>query len=1084
MERWATVKRLHQAALEREASERAAFLDDACAGDDTLRREVDSLLAHEPAAAAFLETSAVEITARGLRGELDTPVVARTLGHFQVESLLGAGGMGEVYLAHDARLDRAVALKILPRDLLFDADRLQRFLCEAKAASALNHPNVATIHDIGESDGVSFIVMEYVEGQTLAEQMTGQPLSVSEIVDIASQVADALEAAHAKGITHRDIKPANLMRTPRGQVKVLDFGIAKTRRAEEAGPTGVFGTGSQTAAGLVVGSLPYMSPEQLLGREVDHRSDIFSLGVTLYELATGRHPFAGATATETTDRILHASPGRIARLNAAIPSELEHIASKCLEKDRERRYPSAGDLLQDLRLLKQQTDAIASAGQHLDTPRHNLPAQLTSFVGRRREIEEITHLLATTRLLTLSGSGGCGKTRLALQAATELVGRFRDGVWLVDLSPLSEPDLVTSSLAAVLNVQEGSQRSLSEVLSGFVRTRRLLIILDNCEHLISACAHLAETLLKAGADICILATSRESLGLAGERVWRVPSLSAPSSTGTGAESIAEFEAVTLFVDRATAVAPSFAISDENAPVIAEICRRLDGIPLAIELAAARLNMLSVDQINERLNDRFRLLTGGSRTALARQRTLEATVDWSYDLLSPTERRLLCRLSVFAGGWTLEAAEAVCGGDGIGKQTMLDLLSHLVDKSLVIAEENQRRYRLLETVRQYGRERLLRSRQVERIRDRHFAFFLELVRRAEPHLQSHDQVDWLNHLQLEYDNLRPALEWSATAPKRQHDGLELAAALLWFWMKRGLFAEGRQWLERALALETHPSPALRIKALVTLAHMAYFSGDYPDALTVLDELLALGRDTGDRYGISWALAFRSVHLIDAGRFDEAERLASEARSIAAEGGERWVEALALMFQALTAQYSNHYDRANHLYDQLLERARATGDKLLISNVLGNLASLRVMQGNYRDAKAVGAEAIKYSEALSDHRGLAWSLEPIAAAAAAEGEARRAARLWGASDHLLEHVGSPLTPALQSFRTTYFSHARELLGEDAFQEALSEGRMMSLKQAVHYALAAIGTPDVFANSRPYGPLSDRQAPPPGRSRTRDE
>ena len=389
MEQWATVKQIHQAALDRAASERHVFLDEICAGDETLRREVQSLLAYEEEAESFMETPALEVTASVWSEEEDETLVGRVLSHYHIVSFLGAGGMGEVYLAQDPRLDRTVALKILPADLASDPDRMQRFAREAKAASALNHPNVAIIHDVGESDGIRFIVMEHVEGQTLATKIAGRALAVGDVIDIALQVADALDAAHSKGITHRDIKPANLMLTPRGQVKVLDFGIAKMMRSEEAPITGESRTDGQTAVGSVIGSAAHMSPEQIEGREVDCRSDLFSLGVALYEMATGRLPFTGATRAETIDRILHAPPEWITIMNHDIPFELERITLRCLEKTRERRYQSARDLLTDLRELRRQTDtAIAAARSTIANDPESRdaarPLEASELVGRGR----------------------------------------------------------------------------------------------------------------------------------------------------------------------------------------------------------------------------------------------------------------------------------------------------------------------------------------------------------------------------------------------------------------------------------------------------------------------------------------------------------------------------------------------------------------------------------------------------------------------------------------------------------------------------------------------------------------------------
>ena len=359
MDHWTTVKRIHQSALDVDPSKRAAFVDESCGGDEALRREVHSLLTYATDAETFLERPAADITTGPSSEPHETRLFGRTVSHYQVLSLLGAGGMGEVYLARDSRLDRTVALKILPGELAADPERMQRFAREAKAASALNHPNVATIYDVGESDGIRFIVMEHVEGETIAGRI-GRPMGPSEVVDIAVQAADALDVAHAKGITHRDIKPANLMLTHRGHVKVLDFGVAKVNRSEEVRPTGDWTVEPVTAVGSVVGSGPYMSPEQVVGGDVDPRSDVFSLGVVIYQMATGQLPFSGSTRAELTDHILHAAPEPMMQLNPALPPELERVTLKCLEKRRDDRYQSARELLTDLWPLKRQLDANAA----------------------------------------------------------------------------------------------------------------------------------------------------------------------------------------------------------------------------------------------------------------------------------------------------------------------------------------------------------------------------------------------------------------------------------------------------------------------------------------------------------------------------------------------------------------------------------------------------------------------------------------------------------------------------------------------------------------------------------------------------
>jgi non-specific serine/threonine protein kinase len=696
--------------------------------------------------------------------------------------------------------------------------------------------------------------------------------------------------------------------------------------------------------------------------------------------------------------------------------------------------------------------AIESPGAAPPT-RHNLPEPVTSFIGREREMAEVTRRLSSTRLVTLTGAGGCGKTRLALEVARPLLDEFLDGIWLIDLAPLGDPSLVAQSVASVLEVRQAANRSLVQSLAEQMRHRRTLLLLDNCEHVIGATAGLAAALLRAAAGVKILATSREALGIDGETTWRVPSLTVPDAQGQIATAdLLHYEAVRLLTDRASATGTTFAVTRDNAATIADVCRRLDGIPLAIELAAARLKVLSIEQIQARLDDRFRLLTRTDRT-IGRQRTLEATVDWSYNLLSDAEGRLLRRLSAFAGGWTLDAAEHVGAGDGVERADVLDLMSRLVDKSLVIvgAElDGPRRYRFLETVRDYARVRLQQSGDAAAVRARHFRYFLDLARRAEPELMMGDQLRWLDCLEIEHDNLRAALEWRLASDDPDAESLELAAMLHWFWLKRAYLTEGQCFLERALALDARSTSPRRPQAQMALGSIAFLQGDFTRAERLLEDSATLADAAGQPWLVAITRGLQTMAAMERGDRGAAARFAAASRDAARSAGAPWLESFWLTFQAYEAMQAGEIDRAGELHERLLAMSRAQGDLWGLGFVIFDLALLRVVQQRHAEARALCAEGIALGRQFGDRRAIAWCLGVLAGADAAEGQSLRATRLRGAMEGLLDSIGSEVQPSYHAWiGDRLFGAVQEQLGDDSYQRELAAGRSMSLSQAIEYA-----------------------------------
>jgi non-specific serine/threonine protein kinase len=691
---------------------------------------------------------------------------------------------------------------------------------------------------------------------------------------------------------------------------------------------------------------------------------------------------------------------------------------------------------------------------------HNLPASLTSFVGRERDLATIQDLLGKARLLTLTGAGGVGKTRLALQAARSLLDRYPDGVWLVDLAPLADPSLIPLTVATALDLRERPVEPVVATLLTFLENRQVLLLLDNCEHLIQACANLVAALLRSCGLVRILATSREPLGIAGEATWRVPSLSlvdprliTQGNTDTVA-AVREAESVQLFVDRARLGAPGFELTRDNAVAVAQICQHLDGIPLAIELAAARVRALPVALLSRRLDDRFRLLREGNRAALPRQRTLRATIDWSYDLLAEPEQILFRRLAVFARGWDLEAAESVCGGEEAGTAVdVVDLLTRLVDKSLVVLDESvgHARYHYLETIQQYAAERLDEAGEAPRFRRRHCRFYLNLAERAELELYRADQRAWMDRLHLEQDNLRAALrECLATDPAA---GLRLAGALQRFWLDRGDLGEARSLLEKLLARAPEQEPS-RGRALLTFGIVVTAHGDQATSQSSIERGLAILRSNGEEWHIAHALVWLGRVVGLGGSYARAREYLYEGLTLARSSGEPTNVIFALAYLGELDEQEGLLETAKALYLESLDVSRNAGNLRGWDFALLRLGAVARMQGDLTRAHKYLGECLALAWRIGHGWGIRNLLNEYAWLAEVEGHHRRSARLLGAMARAQEAAGV-LAGWVGATDGAMRDRVRERLGENAFAAAWAEGQAMTLEQTVAYALGGRNT-----------------------------
>ena len=1016
-------------------------------------------------------------------------------GRYELRDRIGAGGMATVWRGFDRRLGREVAVKVLSEPLAHDERFRQRFEREARHIAALTHPNIVVVHDSGMDGDRLFIVMELVRGKTLRDMLADSSrLRAPFVASLASDILKGLGHAHDAGILHRDIKPANILITDSGVSKLADFGIAIA--TEE--------TFEFTNSGAIMATIPYASPEQLAGRLLGPQSDLYSLGCVLYECLSGRLPFRAELAALNLGEEFY-TPASLRELVPETPVALSDTIERALEKDPEKRPATA----------KKMASAIGGGplppqSPHGDGLSHNIPSQLTSFIGRERELAEVGALISEYRLVTLTGTGGTGKTRLALRVAAEQIDGIRE-VWLVDLAPLSDPEVVAGAVASVIGALEEPGRPLSETIVDVLRQRDMLLVLDNCEHLIDSCAKLADAVLRSCPNVNLLATSREQLGVGGERVFRVPSMTLPPevSADVTIDELLKAEAVRLFAERARSHRPDFHLSMDNAAAVVSICRQLDGGPLAIELATARLRSMAITDIETRLDQRFRLLTSGSRTALPRQRTLGALIDWSFELLDDLERTVLCRLSVFVGGWDLDSAEAVCSGEDLEVFKVADLIGSLVDKNLVQTDPTAfgLRYRLLETIRQYASERLTARGKDEQdaVHAAHARSYLAMAERAAPELRGPDVATWLELLDVEHDNLRAAIDHLLADPDEGEGALRFVNALHLFWRHRhtseGLeevlaalnhpgaleptelraaalcewgtdnYRERRPFLEEGLKIAQQlGNPELTVELLNNLAWSAYQDGDPEAFYDLSDKAVALARTLGSMDLLGRALERKATatryhvpRCRTRPNLEEARTLFKEALTCLRASGDRISEERALCNLGALELTEGNLDEAHDLYEAALTIALDIRDVYTLGAILGNKALLRILKNDFGGAQNILAQALRIAIRTGSRIEKAYPLLLLAVCASRTNRPHDAAVLHGAAGLLFEQTGMPCDDPEAGIRDEDLSHLRRLMG-DAFEATYQVGRTMTSASAIDFALDNLERPHPTEQSQP--------------------